>query len=132
MWGNEEVGGLYRATLASMQAETDQLRSEVESYKLGRANSGGGAIRNGLGSTRQHSAAVDYPIIPIFLAKTIPKQDTVLLNLDCSVPSPTPPPPVRLLSTASIVTGITSIVNLRQHGHMTSHMTWCTTVVRWL
>ena len=44
MWGNEEVGGLHRATLASMQAETDYLRSEVESYKLGRANSGGGAI----------------------------------------------------------------------------------------
>ena len=37
-------GGLHQATLTSMQAETDQLRSEVESYKLGRANSGGGAI----------------------------------------------------------------------------------------
>lgn len=31
----EELEGLHRATLASMQAEIDQLRNEVELYKVG-------------------------------------------------------------------------------------------------
>ena len=38
VWSSEELEGLHRATLASMQAEIDQLRSEVDSYKVGGVN----------------------------------------------------------------------------------------------